>query len=172
VSFPSRHALVFGTAILAAGCAGVSAEKFDENPGAASDFAVCRSLADSAGNAAFASKLRFELARRQMHEGTCPAIIAKREKNVAAGIIAGIAVVAVAAAARSNGGPYAGVGADYSPAYEAPVRDWQWEWDEYYNKSYQLVWSCRGVQTGQFTELSYCGTKLRADTTWPAKTAY
>jgi hypothetical protein len=154
-----------------AGCAGISAEKFDQNPGAASDFALCRSLADSAGDAAFAGKLRFELARRQVHEGACPAIIAKREKNVAAGIIAGFAVVAVAAAARGNGGGYIGVGTDY-PAYEAPVRDWQWEWDEYYNKSYQLVWSCRGVQTGQFAELHLCGSKLRVDTTWPAKTAY
>jgi len=47
--------------------------------------------------------------------------------------------------------------------------DYEWDWDQYYNQYGRLVWSCRGVQTGQFAELSRCASKYRTDARWPQK---
>ena len=65
----------------------------------------------------------------------------------------------VVSAARSGGGG-GGSGSVY---------DYDWAWDQFYNKNYQLVWACRGKQTGQFAEIANCANKTQNDSTWPAK---
>lgn len=47
--------------------------------------------------------------------------------------------------------------------------DYEWDWDEFYNEQYQLVWACRGVQTGQFANQAHCTNLPRTDLRWPDK---
>nr|WP_143028912.1 hypothetical protein [Massilia sp. PDC64] len=49
------------------------------------------------------------------------------------------------------------------------INDFDWEWDQFYNSSYQLVWACRGVQSGQFADASRCAYKPQTDLRWPEK---
>jgi hypothetical protein len=50
-----------------------------------------------------------------------------------------------------------------------PTQDHEWDWDQFYHSSGQLVWACRGVQTGRFSELERCASKPQSDTRWPNK---
>jgi hypothetical protein len=75
--------------------------------------------------------------------------------------ILGVAATA-ALAASGGGGGYGG-----NSYYEQT--DYDWAWDQYYNQYRQLVWSCRGMQTGQFAYLSKCQYKTQNDFTWPSK---
>lgn len=54
------------------------------------------------------------------------------------------------------------------PAWQT---DWSWAWDEFYDDTWNLVWACRGEQTGQFAEVEKCAGLPRVDLTWPAKSA-
>ena len=63
------------------------------------------------------------------------------------------AALVVSAARSGGGGTY----------------DYDWSWDQFYNKNYQLVWACRGKQTGQFADLENCTNKPKNDFTWPNK---
>jgi hypothetical protein len=76
----------------------------------------------------------------------------------------GLAVVAIGAAAYY--GSKGSGGGGYAPAQAA---DYDWDWDQFYNANYQLVWACRGVQTGQFSDESHCTYKAKIDSRWPAK---
>lgn len=73
-----------------------------------------------------------------------------------------IVAVAGAVAVAANGG-----GGGGASSYAA--QDYDWAWDEFYNQHYQLVWACRGKQTGQFADLEKCAYKYKSDITWPAK---
>ena len=55
--------------------------------------------------------------------------------------------------------------------YPQPVQqvDNEWYWDEFYNQSYQLVWACRGAQTGEFAEVWRCNGRPQSDWKWPQK---
>lgn len=46
-------------------------------------------------------------------------------------------------------------------------QDHEWAWDQFYAQNYQLVWACRGIQTGQFAEESRCAYKTKFDSRWP-----
>ena len=72
-----------------------------------------------------------------------------------------VVAVAGAVAIAANGG--GGGGSNYA------AQDYDWAWDEFYNQHYQLVWACRGKQTGQFADLEKCAYKYKSDITWPAK---
>ena len=79
-------------------------------------------------------------------------------------ILSVLAAVAVAAVARGGGG--GGGGNSYS---NAAAVDSEWAWDQFYNEHYQLVWACRGIQTGQFADQWRCQYKSMNDLTWPSK---
>lgn len=49
------------------------------------------------------------------------------------------------------------------------VTDYEWDWDGFYNEYSQLVWACRGVQTGQFAFEERCAFKVKTDYRWPTK---
>ncbi len=52
-------------------------------------------------------------------------------------------------------------------AYNAA--DQEWDWDGFYNEYRQIVWACRGVQTGQFAFDERCAFKTKTDYRWPEK---
>jgi hypothetical protein len=68
--------------------------------------------------------------------------------------VLGVVAVAAAAAKGGGGGGYAESGSD---------------WDQFYNQYGQLVWACRDIQSGRFTEKSNCAGKLQVDNRWPGK---
>ena len=77
-----------------------------------------------------------------------------RQKWLIAGAV--LAGVAVAYQAGKGGG------------YSAPASDYQWDWDQQRNQYQQLIWICRGVQTGQYAEESRCSGLAQTDWRWPA----
>lgn len=162
-----------------AACAGISPQEFNQNPSAASDFEVCKSFLNPDSDAAFVSGLRQELARRRIYEANCPHIVKHRENNVAAGVLAGVAVVAAIASVRGGGRANVGVGVGATVAMNGSpepdvvaVSDYDWEWDQFYNTENKLVWTCRGVQTGLMSEPSHCARKAMTDWKWPDKKAF
>ena len=48
-------------------------------------------------------------------------------------------------------------------------RDYDWDWDQFYDQYYNLVWRCRGIQTGQFADSSNCYYDYKDDDRWPGK---
>jgi len=75
----------------------------------------------------------------------------------AGAVLAVVGTVAVVNAYAENGGGLGG-GGDYS-----------WAWDQFYDQYYNLVWRCRGMQTGQFANDYQCASKIKSDFTWPQK---
>ena len=49
------------------------------------------------------------------------------------------------------------------------VSDYDYDWDAFYDQNYNLVWRCRGVQTGRFADNYKCAADLKIDTRWPNK---
>lgn len=45
----------------------------------------------------------------------------------------------------------------------------EYEWDQFYDSSYNLTWRCRSVQTGRFASNDKCKDKFKSDMTWPNK---
>ncbi|MDB5935654.1 MAG: hypothetical protein JWQ01_2998 [Massilia sp.] len=146
------------TAILA-GCA-VSQEKFYANRYGLTEAQLCRTLAASNTQAApaFLREVREEAERRNLSDSAC--VEMNRRQSAAIGASVLLAVAVVAAARRSGGG--AGASADAAD-------DTSWEWDQFYNAGRQLVWACRGVQTGQFANQYNCASKAQIDWKWPGK---
>ena len=75
------------------------------------------------------------------------------EKTILLGI--GAAAAAAAAAACSDG--YCGGGG-------STTVDYDWDWD--YQPA-NTQWVCRGIQTGQYAELSDCAYDVQDDDRWP-----
>jgi uncharacterized membrane protein len=53
--------------------------------------------------------------------------------------------------------------------YKRNFCDKAWDWDEFYDQRGQLVWACRGVQTGRFSDEAKCEYKFKNDRRWPDK---
>ena len=92
-------------------------------------------------------------------------------------LIGGLALLAGVALVRQvhkNGAGIrsSGVGFGYGgSALAAPTEDYSWAWDEFYGENYNLVWVCRGKQTGQFANTEKCSGLPMSDFTWPSKQA-
>jgi hypothetical protein len=150
-------AIVVACSVAMTACA-TSPEAFRRNPYQVSDSQLCRTLTSSAAERdySFKSEVRSEVERRGLSDESCATMV--RNQNVAIGAVALIGAVAVAAARNGGGG---GGG--------APSTDYDWDWDQFYNEYRQLVWACRGVQTGQFADTWRCNGKFRTDARWPQK---
>jgi hypothetical protein len=100
-----------------------------------------------------------EAARRGISVDRCTAILAaaeQRNANVAAGLML---ILALGAASQ---------GAATAPMPMMPVAsDTEWAWDQYRNDAGNLVWACRGVQTGQFWPEVRCQFLPKLDIRWP-----
>lgn len=154
-------------AALASGCA-ISPEQFARQKHTLRIDEVCRGYlkAVETSNWAFHSDIAEELDRRQVSRYDCSRIV-KESNDQAAGaltaVLLGAAIIAVAANSGGGGGGYA------NPY--APVHDYDWAWDQFFNENYALVWACRGKQSGQFAALEKCSYKFQNDHTWPSKRA-
>ncbi len=147
---------------LLSGCA-VSSANFYNDRYSLSNPQLCRTLQSSQTikDPNFLRDVRNEIDRRGLSDDECVTIVRNQSAAIGAGLLVGIAVVA---AARKGGGGGGGGGSGGGTAY-----DFDWEWDQHYGSNRQLVWSCRGVQTGQFAALSNCASKFQNDWKWPGK---
>lgn len=145
------------------GCSSTPKE-FAQNRYTLSDANVCRTNAEAQkrGDYQFAAEVQVELDRRRVSYDQCQSEMTKQGAGAAVAILG--AVLLVAAASRSGSGGGGG-------QYTSPATDYDWAWDEFYNQSYQLVWACRGKQTGQFAMQDKCAYKPQNDFTWPSKSA-
>lgn len=85
---------------------------------------------------------------------------ANEESNVGKYVMAGLAVLAVGAAAYSSG--YNG-----GAGYAAPNVDYDWAWDLQRASNGGTVWVCRGKQSAQYANHERCAYKYQSDNTWP-----
>jgi hypothetical protein len=58
-------------------------------------------------------------------------------------------------------------GANTQPQY-LPT-DYDWDWDAFYDGYGNLLWRCRGIQSGQFANNSNCQYDYMDDDRWPNK---
>lgn len=54
-------------------------------------------------------------------------------------------------------------------AYHDVLYGFQYDWDQFYNQYYRLVWRCRNVSNGQFAPDFKCAGKSKTDFRWPRK---
>lgn len=155
------HTAIF-TLLFIVGCA-ASPEKFYANSATLSDARLCRTLKAASGgrDLTFAADVRQAADARGLDDFSCQSIVNKQNAAIAVGIVAGAALVAVA----KNGGS-GGVGATTTTGQGYDV---EWDWDQFNNQYGQLVWACRGIQTGQYSETYHCNGKMQADWRWPQK---
>lgn len=148
-------------AVTLTGCA-MTPQFFYANKQTLSDSRVCRTWAaavEANASVSFIFDVSAEADRRGLSASDCADKVSKENVAAAATVLV-ILGVAAAAAARRGGGAAAPVMAQ---------QDYSWEWDEFYDQSRQLVWACRGVQTGEFAATWHCGGKVRSDWKWPGK---
>lgn len=162
-----RRLVILGTVLSVAGCA-MTPQYFYQNKEALSDSPVCRTWINALQQNApvsFTFDVGSEAGRRGYSQEQCADKIAK--ENSVAAVVGVAALIGVAIAASRKGGGGGAVGASTSP----PPQDYEWDWDEFYNVNRQLVWMCRGVQTGQFADPRQCSSKALVDWRWPSKEA-
>jgi hypothetical protein len=145
---------------LVTGCA-ASQDAFYSDRSGISDVTLCRTqeAAQNGQDAKFKGDLRREIVRRGLSSTKCQAVIKDADNGIALGIFAVIVLGALAGAAANGGG------GGYVPT---TTQDVDWDWDQFYNEG-QLVWMCRGIQTGQFAESSNCAADYKSDARWPDK---
>lgn len=159
-----KSALVLVIAAMLSGCA-ISPQQFAAQRETLRPDELCKGRASAvqSGDYQFRSDIDGELYRRGLGPSQCPAIMEEASRKAAAAaaiILGGLAVVAIAKSSGGGGYPYQPISQDYD-----------WEWDQFYDQNYQLVWACRGRQTGQFAFLDRCAYKWKSDSTWPSKRA-
>jgi hypothetical protein len=155
-------------ALAASGCA-MSPERFSQTRFSLNDTEVCRSARDAnaSRNSDFIQATQAELDRRSVMPQVCDQLIQEEDTRNAVAALAVIAIVGAAAvAANSSGAGYASPST--SSAYSS-TSDYDWAWDQFYGASYELVWACRGIQTGQFANVDKCQYDPKIDSRWPAK---
>lgn len=166
--YSARLACLLSAAALLSGCAASSAT-FYADPGSISNTQLCRTLrnTDAGAEPVFAADLRRAVEMRGLSDASCHELVSKQNGTIAAATVIGVAVVGLAS--RSNNvGVGVGVGVGYDAGAER-VRDAEWDWDEFSTPAQGRMWGCRGVQTGQLVDPSYCAGKVQTDWRWPQK---
>lgn len=144
-------------ALATTGCA-MNPTQFQSLKDKFSNTDVCSAAKDAAesGDQSFMDMVNAEMTARSLHPNECERLLQARANTLAAIGLIVVGAAAVAAASRGGGGN----------SY-APTTDYSWDWDQFYDQSGQLVWACRGKQTGQFAEHSNCSGRPYIDATWP-----
>lgn len=158
-----RITAIIMSAVLVAGCAS-SPKHFAKHKESLTNLDVCRTWKSAANgrNADFLANVAAEADRRDLTADQCAEEIRKGNDAVTAAVVVlGVVAAVAAVAAGSRGGGY--------PNSYAPASDHEWDWDQFYTQSYQLVWACRGVQTGEFADAWRCNGKAKTDFRWPGK---
>lgn len=164
---PSRRIASVLITTMLAGCA-LSPTDFQAKRYEIGDTRLCKTWksAVSSGDIAFQNDVGAEVLRRGLSAGRCAQLEREQALAIGAGILLGAAVIA---AARNGGAVGGGAVAGGGAGYATTSYDYDWEWDQYYNQNQTLLWSCRGVQTGQFADQQHCLGKAMTDWKWPAK---
>lgn len=163
----SRAVALLTAASLASGCA-ISPEQFARERHTLRIDEVCRGYLKSleSSNSNFYRDTTDELDRRQVSRLECSRIVKESNDQAAGALTAVLLGAAIIAVAANSGGGSGGYVNPYAPVY-----DYDWAWDQFFNENYALVWACRGKQTGQFAALEKCSSKYQSDFTWPSKRA-
>jgi len=148
-------------AAMVAGCA-TTPEHYRQNKAGLSDLEVCRAsrAAMNAADWSWHSETMEDMAARGLTAASCVELVAEAEqkaKTVGA-IVLGVAALALIASQAKKGR----IGGS-----QATGQDFDWDWDLFYGERMQMVWACRGVQTGQFAEPYRCQHKAQTDLRWP-----
>jgi hypothetical protein len=161
------YAILLSSALLLTACA-VSSERFYSNRGSLGAVSLCRTHQTAIRNGQYqlAKDVEQELrARLKKNLSQCEEIISASNRAVAAGVLA-TAVVVAAASSKGGGG-----GSGTTSKTTSSATDYDWDWDQFYNQYGDLIWRCRGVQSGQFAEDYHCAADYKSDTRWPSKSA-
>jgi hypothetical protein len=155
-----RRLCIWLTMFAVGGCA-ITPRHFEQSREKMTDYQVCKagSDADKSGNASFVGMVGAEWDKRSLTRTGCTALIADEDRKAALVLAAVLIGAAAIAAAKSGGG---------SPS-ASYATDLQWDWDLFHDQHGQLVWACRGVQTGQFADVWRCNGLLRSDARWPGR---
>lgn len=139
------------------GCASMTPDRFAAMKTRLTPFDLCYYFNDStkAGDTAMARQIADEIARRGGSLAQCGS-----GQQLARGL----------GTFTQSWGAAAGATLELRQSMAGPT-DYEWDWDQYYDDRWQLVWACRGVQTGQFVEPSRCVGKVQLDWRWPSKRA-
>lgn len=137
--------------LILTGCA-TSKSTFYEAPTQVGTWSLCRTLGDalSSGDRLYADDVAREVASRGLSIEDCKT----RNMIVDVGVVS-IVVLGVVAAAMTGGGGGGG-GTDSSFA-----------WDQFQANNGQLMWACRGRQTGRFADQWRCSGLPMNDFAWP-----
>lgn len=156
------RAFVAAVTSLSLGACAVSTDRFYRDRSGVNDWSLCRSWVEASqtGQFVWERDIAEEAARRGLTAQQCTT-----KNNIVDGVaVVGVVLVTVAAAMAASGG--GGGGNSYAPT------DYDWAWDQFYSDTGQLVWACRGRQSGRFADQYRCAGKAMSDFTWPAKTNF
>ena len=156
-----RRIVSAGACVALVSCA-ITPQDFYANRASYSNEQVCRIWRVYDGEVSDAAAA--EAARRGMSVERCRAILAEADKRDSSAAVGAAFLLALFAAAS-------GAGAAPAPAVPVAV-DTEWGWDQFYNERNELVWACRGVQTGQFQPIVRCQYLPKIDTRWPGLRFY
>ena len=138
------------------GCSTTS-ETFYKDPKKIGDTSLCRTYLKTEDQT-FKRDIRRELSSRAILAASCPQRVKKQNNQIAAGVA--VAVVGAAVIYCTRGDRNCGGGGSSGA-----------DWDQFYNDRYQLVWACREIRTGRFTEVENCSYQFKDDDRWPSKRA-
>lgn len=146
------------------GEAPITWERFAATPGGNwSDSELCRAWvhANDTDQAAYEEAAYAVASSRGLTFSQCVATAKRGDQfaSTAAKVLVGVAIAALAYAVVRRGGGGGGVPAQ---------GDYSYSWDLFYNEYRQLVWACRGEQTGQFADQTNCQFKAKNDLRWPS----
>jgi hypothetical protein len=154
----------FAIAALTLSSSAVSANSYYSAQKRLSDLQLCKTerSREAQSNAQFRNDVIRDLQARGVTPQRCDELIRQQK----AAIAAALAVGAAAAIIASEGGGGSSGSSTTAGSYAAQ-QDYDWDWDQFYNQYGQLVWACRGVQTGQFAEFENCRLDAKIDSRWP-----
>jgi hypothetical protein len=141
-----------------------------------SDTRLCRTVDKAAkgGDSGFLDDARAERDRRGLTAERCHHLEVRQVLAIGAVAAAATAVVIIAHNNRhgsgggGGGGSGSGSGSGSAVYVDATIYDSEWDWDQFFRGG-QLVWECRGVQTGQFAPPPNCFGLAMTDWRWPDK---
>jgi hypothetical protein len=157
----SWKALVLIASVIATGCAWTP-ERYASKRENLDDTETCRLFLGWRKEAKepYLTMVKEEVARRGLTEDQCAAnyqeLRRARREAIGTGLLLTASVAAVVYASQSR------AAFPVTASYDS-----SWDWDQFADKSGNLVWACRGVQTGQFADQHHCTGRPISDWRWP-----
>jgi hypothetical protein len=147
-------AMALAVLMFVSGCTTTS-QKFYDDPSKVGDTSLCRTYINT-DDPEFKKDIEQELSKRRLGKSNCQQLVKNQNTQIAIGAVVAVAAVYCAVECGGTGG---------SPSYGIA------DWDQFYNENFQLVWACREIQSGRFTNTSNCYGLAKTDLRWPSKSA-